>query len=51
MKLLTHNMLSSKGIKGVKVGFPLKIEVKVVLDIFKKLVGFCYGLEILLWTP
>ena len=27
MKLLTHNVLSSKGIKGVKSGYPLKIEV------------------------
>ncbi len=26
MKLLTHNMLSSRGLKGVKVGFPLKIK-------------------------
>ncbi|XP_040575931.1 multifunctional methyltransferase subunit TRM112-like protein [Lepeophtheirus salmonis] len=30
MKLLTHNMLSSKGMKGVKVGFPLSIEAKDV---------------------
>nr|ACO15073.1 TRM112-like protein [Caligus clemensi] len=30
MKLLTHNMLSSKGMKGVKVGFPLAIEAKDV---------------------
>ena len=30
MRLLTHNMLSSQMIKGVKVGFPLRIEaVKV----------------------
>jgi len=28
MKLLTHNMLSSKGMKGVKTGFPLAIEAK-----------------------
>ena len=27
MKLLTHNMLSSRGLRGVKVGFPLKIKV------------------------
>ena len=27
MKLITHNMLSSQGMKGVKVGYPLKIEV------------------------
>ena len=27
MRLLTHNMLSSKGMKGVKIGFPLAIEV------------------------
>ncbi|CAB0034193.1 unnamed protein product [Trichogramma brassicae] len=26
MKLLTHNMLSSKNVKGVIVGYPLKIE-------------------------
>merc|ERR1711915_521599 len=33
MKLITHNMLTSKGIKNVKEGFPLKIqadEVKTV---------------------
>ena len=30
MKLLTHNMLSSKGIKGVNVGFPLLIDAKEV---------------------
>eukprot|EP00095_Tigriopus_kingsejongensis_P007973 maker-scaffold135_size322082-snap-gene-2.14 protein:Tk07973 transcript:maker-scaffold135_size322082-snap-gene-2.14-mRNA-1 annotation:"trm112-like protein" len=30
MKLITHNMLSSQGIKGVKVGFPLAIEAKDV---------------------
>ena len=30
MKLLTHNMLSSKGMKGVKVGYPLQIEAKDV---------------------
>merc|ERR1712095_170913 len=30
MKLLTHNVLSSKGIKGVKSGYPLKIEAKDV---------------------
>jgi hypothetical protein len=28
MKLITHNMLSSQGMKGVKVGYPLKIEVR-----------------------
>jgi len=28
MKLITHNFLSSNGIKGVKSGYPLKIEVK-----------------------
>ena len=27
MKLLTHNMLTSKAIKGVQTGFPLKIVV------------------------
>ena len=32
MKLLTHNMLSSKGIKGVKIGFPLKIEARDVKE-------------------
>ncbi|XP_059094428.1 multifunctional methyltransferase subunit TRM112-like protein [Tigriopus californicus] len=30
MKLITHNMLSSQGIKGVKVGFPLVIQAKDV---------------------
>ncbi len=30
MKLLTHNMLSSKGLKGVKVGFPLRIVARDV---------------------
>ena len=30
MKLMTHNVLSSKGIKGVKTGYPLKIEAKDV---------------------
>jgi len=30
MKLITHNMLSSQGMKGVKVGYPLKIEAKDV---------------------
>jgi len=30
MKLITHNVLSSKGIKGVKSGYPLKIEAKDV---------------------
>lgn len=30
MKLLTHNMLSSKGMKGVKVGYPLTIQAKDV---------------------
>nr|CAD7570404.1 unnamed protein product [Timema californicum] len=30
MKLLTHNMLTSKCIKGVSVGYPLKIEAKDV---------------------
>ena len=29
MKLLTHNMLSSKGMKGVKTGYPLAIEVSI----------------------
>ncbi|XP_003738375.1 multifunctional methyltransferase subunit TRM112-like protein [Galendromus occidentalis] len=28
MKLLTHNMLTSKAIKGVQTGFPLNIVVK-----------------------
>ncbi|XP_011500048.1 PREDICTED: multifunctional methyltransferase subunit TRM112-like protein [Ceratosolen solmsi marchali] len=28
MKLLTHNMLTSKCLKGVLVGYPLKIEVQ-----------------------
>ena len=27
MKLMTHNVLCSKGIKGVKTGYPLTIEV------------------------
>jgi multifunctional methyltransferase subunit TRM112 len=27
MKLLTHNMLTSKCLKGVQVGYPLKIIV------------------------
>merc|ERR1712080_715091 len=27
---MTHNVLSSKGIKGVKTGYPLKIEAKDV---------------------
>jgi len=30
MKLLTHNMLTSSIIKGVKTGFPLKIEASDV---------------------
>lgn len=30
MKLLTHNMLTSKAIKGVQTGFPLKIVVRVL---------------------
>lgn len=30
MKLITHNMLSSQGLKGVKVGFPLVIQAKDV---------------------
>uniref|UniRef100_A0A1B6JDB0 Multifunctional methyltransferase subunit TRM112-like protein n=1 Tax=Homalodisca liturata TaxID=320908 RepID=A0A1B6JDB0_9HEMI len=30
MKLLTHNMLTSKCIKGVKVGYPLRITAKDV---------------------
>jgi len=30
MKLMTHNVLSSKGIKSVKTGYPLKIEAKDV---------------------
>jgi hypothetical protein len=29
MKLITHNMLSSKGMKLVKAGFPLAIEVRI----------------------
>ncbi|KAG0722360.1 Multifunctional methyltransferase subunit TRM112-like protein [Chionoecetes opilio] len=29
MKLITHNMLTSKGIKSVKEGFPLKIQASV----------------------
>ncbi|CAG0885563.1 unnamed protein product, partial [Cyprideis torosa] len=30
MKLLTHNFLSSKCIRGVKLGYPLKIEASKV---------------------
>ena len=30
MKLITHNVLSSKGIKDVKSGYPLKIEVRMI---------------------
>ncbi len=30
MKLLTHNMLSSKGLKGVRNGFPLIIKATEV---------------------
>ncbi|XP_050540562.1 multifunctional methyltransferase subunit TRM112-like protein [Daktulosphaira vitifoliae] len=30
MKLLTHNLLSSKCLKGVKVGYPLRIEANDV---------------------
>ncbi|XP_050438723.1 multifunctional methyltransferase subunit TRM112-like protein [Adelges cooleyi] len=30
MKLLTHNLLSSKCLKGVKVGYPLRIEAQDV---------------------
>ncbi|XP_025414223.1 multifunctional methyltransferase subunit TRM112-like protein [Sipha flava] len=30
MKLLTHNLLSSKCLKGVKVGYPLRIVAKDV---------------------
>merc|ERR1739844_191526 len=30
MKLMTHNVLCSKGIKGVKTGYPLTIEAKDV---------------------
>ncbi|XP_022166174.1 multifunctional methyltransferase subunit TRM112-like protein [Myzus persicae] len=30
MKLLTHNLLSSKSLKGVKVGYPLRIVAKDV---------------------
>ena len=37
MKLLTHNVLSSKGIKGVKSGYPLKIEVNFKMLIFQRL--------------
>ena len=31
MKLLTHNMLTSKCLKGVQVGYPLKIIVSMTL--------------------
>lgn len=34
MKLLTHNMLTSKCMKGVTVGYPLKIQV--CIPIFNK---------------
>ncbi|XP_076044941.1 multifunctional methyltransferase subunit TRM112-like protein [Oratosquilla oratoria] len=30
MKLVTHNMLTSKGIRNVKTGFPLKIQADEV---------------------
>ena len=33
---MTHNVLSSKGIKGVKTGYPLKIEVFTYFDMLKK---------------
>lgn len=38
MKLLTHNMLTSRAIRGVTVGYPLRIIVSYVmlLIIFKK---------------
>lgn len=31
MKLLTHNMLTSRAIKGVTVGYPLRIIVSYVM--------------------
>lgn len=33
MKLLTYNFLTSKAIRGVKVGYPLKLHVSVVLEL------------------
>lgn len=30
MKLSTYNFLTSKAIKGVKVGFPLKLTVSII---------------------
>ncbi|XP_071550102.1 multifunctional methyltransferase subunit TRM112-like protein [Panulirus ornatus] len=33
MKLITHNMLTSKGIKNVKDGFPLKIQADEVRNV------------------
>ena len=45
MKLITHNVLSSKGIKGVKSGYPLKIEVKT-MAIFLCLIDFFFLREL-----
>lgn len=36
MKLLTYNFLTSAAIKGVKIGYPLKLHVSLFLCIFKK---------------
>ncbi|XP_026806264.1 multifunctional methyltransferase subunit TRM112-like protein [Rhopalosiphum maidis] len=39
MKLFTHNMLSSKSLEGVKVGYPLRIvakEIKISKSEFNK---------------
>jgi len=33
MKLITHNLLTSKGMKNVKEGFPLKIQVDEVRNV------------------
>ena len=37
MKLLTHNMLTSKCLKGITNGFPLKIVVSFVIKIILKI--------------
>ncbi|XP_045108021.1 multifunctional methyltransferase subunit TRM112-like protein [Portunus trituberculatus] len=33
MKLMTHNMLTSKGMKNVKEGFPLKIQAEEMRNV------------------
>ena len=50
MKLMTHNVLSSKGIKSVKTGYPLKIEVN--LPFYSSLMSdFNYHLSLFFSRP